>query len=614
MGKKKELAKLAKREAEIAAELERRAAEKARKKSKKKGKKAKAEKPSSEPKLSKKEREAIDAAKAARAAKKAKKGKSIEYGSEIPEGLKALVEDEHPLIAERSAAKSKKATGGKKSKRDEVIDEDGKTRPEVIAERKAEREKTADEIDAAIKARLDKKRAAAGESKAEKRAGIEAVADMVDRADPEAVRAYNAEAVKVGANLLSSDEEMERARSGKTAAPDLSKVEKKAAKKVAEAVEALGQAVEAVETEHGREFQVGESVNADPAEEFAKPSDATPFLESGRNGYKIIQLDKDGNPDPKVIRQYTRVTTYVGNIDDETTLKEWTLRMLAEGLTKNAEDFLPRVADITHRRDLAIAKAEKADRKGKLEIGELGRITTAANKEARTALNELVDEALELAGRHEKADAGTHLHDLAEIADNRGIDAVRAMHEEPEGAEHVVTGNDLASIEAYVDAMNRLGAENIISEAVIVNDAMKYAGRLDAIKFAKLPAIVDPKSDEVIRPADQRRRRYVFDVKSGNIEYAAGKISRQLAAYAHGDLYDLADGTRTPSGVARDLAIVVHLPLGTGECHVYAVDLKEGHRLLKLSESVRAGRSTGRKTIRHDIDLAAPAPVETEED
>lgn len=588
---KKEAKKLKKREAELAAKLERRAAEKKAKK--KDGKKAK------EPKLSKTERAAIDAAKAARDEKRAKKLIEEAVLSETP------IPDGEPKV---------KKVSPKKSKRDEIIDpETGKTRPEVTEARIAEGKAEQSKLDAEISARLKVKKAARAEGKA----AVVKDAANIDRSDHDAVMAYNLRAVAVGATLLTSDQEREKiAARGEITSVEkttgenlpLTKIEKVAVEKTADAIEALGQAIEAVETEHGREFQVGESVNADPAEEFAKPSDATPVLESGARGYKIIQLDKDGNPDPKVIRQFTRVTTFVGNIDDETSLKEWLLRLAAEGLASRADDLLPRISDAVHRRDVTIAKAAKKDRKGTLGLGELGRITEDANREAKKLLNEIVEEALDAAGRSDKADAGTHLHTLAEIVDAKGIDPIREMHEQTQldaAPAHVVTENDLASMEAYDDAMRRMGTEHIVSEAVIVNDAMRYAGRLDAIKFAKLPALIDPKSGEVIRPADTRRKRYVFDVKSGKIDLAAGKISRQLSAYALGDLYDPETGARTPHGAAKDVAIVVHLPLGTGECHVYAVDLKEGQRLLKLSESVRAGRASGRKTINTAIDLAA---------
>lgn len=379
--------------------------------------------------------------------------------------------------------------------------------------------------------------------------------------------------------------------------------------------------VEVVETEKGREFVAGvateetaETTTSDPlTETFAKPSEAPRELEEGRNGYKIMML-KDGVPDPRTVRQYTRVTTFVGNIDDTTTLGQWEKRLLAVGISVNATEprestpFVSEIADLTHRRDVTIAKAEKADRKGKLEIGEVARITAAAEKEWRDAMNTIVDEALELAGRNDKAEAGTNLHTLTEISDAKGIGAVEAMRVRDE-----ITANELASIKAYAARMERLGAKVIHTEAVVVSDDMKYAGRLDRIILAKLPELtlerlVDGKWEKYTRPADTRARRYVMDVKSGRVDLGAGKISRQLSAYALGDLYDLETGERSKHGASRDIALVFHLPQGAGTCAVYAVDLKEGTKLLKLSAEVRRGRTAGNHVINTDVDIADPQP------
>lgn len=399
--------------------------------------------------------------------------------------------------------------------------------------------------------------------------------------------------------------------------------EKKADKPVAlaaagEAVEAIRQAVEVVETETGREFAAGESVATD---DFAKPSEAPRELEEGRNGYKIIQLDAAGKPDPRKVRQMTRVTTFVSNIDDETTLKKWDKRNVAEGLALDATSpesagLVPKINELAHRRDVAIAKAIKADRKGRLGVGEVATLIADAEKVAKDAIDAIVEEAAELAGRSSKARAGTHLHALAEISDEKGIDEVRRMHEAGEtilnvetGEEVPITATDLASIEAYDERMRRLGAKVIESEAVIVNDEMGYAGRLDRIIMARLPELVIGKGTlgEYVRPADQRARRYVADIKSGRVDLGAGKIARQLAAYALGDLYDLETGERTRHSAVRDVALVFHLPQGAGVCTVHPVDLKAGTTLLKLSAEVRRARNTGRKTIDTSVDIASLA-------
>tara|TARA_B100000700_G_scaffold110520_2_gene124523 strand:+ start:5319 stop:6908 length:1590 start_codon:yes stop_codon:yes gene_type:complete len=368
----------------------------------------------------------------------------------------------------------------------------------------------------------------------------------------------------------------------------------------AERIADQGDQPETAESETATET-VEPTPKAPVLEEFAKPSEAPPQLEEGRNGYKIIQLDENGKPDPRKVRQMTRVTTFVGNIDDESALTDWLHRLLAVGISSDAAEFVPLVNDLVHRRDVKIAKAQKADRKGKLGIGEVAQITRDAEKEFKDAMKALVEDALDRAGRHDKADAGTNLHTLAEVADEKGVDDVRAMHEAEE-----ISATDLASIEAYAERMARLNAKVIESEAVVVNDAMGYAGRLDRIIMAKLPELT---INGVTRPADQRARRYVADIKSGRVDLGAGKIARQLAAYALGDLYDLETGERRRHSAARDVALVFHLPQGEGVCRVHPVDIKEGARLLKLSAEVRRARNTGRKTIDTSVDIADPEPA-----
>lgn len=458
---------------------------------------------------------------------------------------------------------------------------------------------TGEALDAALKADTEKGKARRDESDAEIKARL--AIKRAERAAADERLAALQKSVAEGRKVRASSNVD---KGGLVAAAEVAAIAA-----ATEAVEALKHATEAVETEAGREFVTGPAVAAAEPEEFAKPSEAGPLLEEGRNGYKIIQLDAAGKPDPRKVRQLTRVTTFVGNIDDETTLRDWEKRLLAEGISAAADEFAPRVNDIVHRREVAIAKARKADRKGKLGIGELADLEAAANKASKDALNALVEEALEAAGRNAKADAGTNLHSLAELADEKGIDAVREKAEAGE-----ISATDLASIEAYVERMKRLGAKVIESEAVIVNDAMGYAGRLDRILMARLPElVVKTAAGEYVRPADKRARRYVADIKSGRIDYGAGKIARQLAAYALGDLYNLETGERTRHSAATDIALVFHLPQGAGICKVHAVDIKTGAVLLKLSAEVRRARNTGKKTIDLATDIADPATDEGSE-
>ena len=369
-----------------------------------------------------------------------------------------------------------------------------------------------------------------------------------------------------------------------------------------------------VETETGTVYAVGPAVGegdspaADPG--FASPSDAGPMLEEGRNGYKIavlnaageVELKRDGQP--KTVRQYTRVTTYINNLDDTTNLEKWKLRILVEGIVANetavgtsGDDepvpphLLAAARDAIHAREVAIAKARKADRKGKLVPGELGELIDEATTTCKRALDALAEEALKLGGVKAAADKGTNLHALTEVYDEHGIEPIAAMLEAG-----TITPADFADLEAYGAAMKRAGIKVLERETVVVDDGLKVAGRLDKIVLAKAT------------PGAQRASRMVADVKTGRVDYAPGKIAQQLALYAGAKRYDLTTHERSELGVIKTTALLIHLPAGKATCHVYAVDLVTGRVGNRISGEVRAWRSSSKsKAIDFTVDLAAPA-------
>lgn len=551
---KKERKALKAREAEIRAELERRAAKKAKKKRKaeaaaaekpKKGKKSKAAKSASAdlPELPPVVADAVADAKAARKAKRAEREAAAAEPA-VGEVVATMDGGEATVIEPPKKAK--------KSKRDETIDPDtGKTRPEVIAARKAEREKTTDEIDAAIKARLAKKRA-------ERDPDDVTSARNVDALDGETEVEYQQRKLR------------ERAEADAVA-------------KAADAVDAIKHAVEAVETEHGREFVVGGADDAEPVvdavSDFAQPSEAPrlDFEVNGNGQYKVAR------PSDGKLVGYTRVTTYIGCLEDTTMLTAWKMRLLLEGVAAAEElgdpAFTSRVRDLVHNRDLAIAKARKADRKGKLGAGELATYVDGAWSDFKRAMDALADEAFELGGGREKAQKGTDIHDLCALAVQEGIDAVGAKLEAGE-----ITPADLADVEAFLAALDKLGAKVIDVERVIVNDDLKVAGRLDYILMLKLPGA-------------QRASRYVADLKTGRVDYGTGKIAMQLGQYSDGVGYDLNTHEREDLKINRTKAILIHLPAGTAKATVHIADLGAARRGNKLAAEVRAWRNEGKKAI-----------------
>lgn len=376
----------------------------------------------------------------------------------------------------------------------------------------------------------------------------------------------------------------------------------------AEAAEVVepAQVAEAVETEQGREFVVGSEPQAEDAagpaidvtdksaeRGFAIPSDArvTEFEENGNRQYKV-KRPSDG----KVVG-YTRVTTFIDCLEDKSNLTKWSKRKLIDGLIEDEQrqligdvalvPYLFSLAkEIAHKRDVAVSKARKADRKGKLGAGELAVLVSSAEGDYKKALDGVIEELEELGGIHDKANKGTSLHELCELADNEGIDAVGALLEAG-----TITPADLADVEAYLRAIETAGIKILENEVMVVNDEKKRAGRLDKIGMVRFPG-------------SARAVRCVLDIKTGSIDYGV-KIPLQLDNYADMQAYDPNEpDLRRDLKLSRTKAAVIHLPAGTGECHIYAVDLGTGRIGNKLAEQVREFRNTGKRGIDKSVDLA----------
>ena len=530
--------------------------------------------------LSKKERKALEkkvaalqAELAARAEKKAKKGKKskaeksskkagkesaspvVETPAAEPEALTVTPAAAEAKAARKAKREAEKAASATSTARDETIDpETGKTRPEVIEARKAERDETQAELDAAIKARVQAKRAAreAGEPVDVK------AARMPDALDGESEVEYQQRRLR-------------------------EKSEAAAISKTAEAVAAIGQAIEVVETEHGREFAAGASVAAD---DFAKPSEAprTDFETNGNGQYKV-KRPSDG----KMVG-YTRVTTYIACLEDTTALEKWKARILLEGVAAgDSAEVVATVNNLAHNRDEAIEKARRRDRKGQLQPGELATYVAGAWADFKRGMGRLADEVFEVGGGREAATKGTDIHALCATAAVEGIQPIADMLTAGE-----VTPSDLADVEAFLDALDRLGARVIEVERVVVNDDLKVAGRLDYVVMVRLPG-------------ETRGRRRVLDLKTGRVDYGTAKIAQQLEMYAGANGYDLETHEREDLKLDRAKGILVHLPAGSGKASAYVANLTLGRRGNRLAGEVRTWRNEGKRAIDLKADLLAPA-------
>lgn len=540
---KKQRRKLEEREAEIRAELERRAEKKAKKakgKKSEKGGKKKTIAPVDEPLGEMTIEPEAPIAPEPEPETSEKTSKHLAHLEHVGK-LRAIVDDETAKPKARKAAEAE-------------LDKLRAEGEKLNAARDARRAKADAETDDEIKARVTAKRKAR------------------EKAAPGAGLARNADA-------LEGETEVEY------------QWRKRAEKEAAE----KAQIVDEVETEGGRIFEAGSAGAIASGETFAQPSEAprTDFETNGNGQYKV-KRESDGK-----LVGYTRVTTYIACLEDTTSLTSWKMRILLEGVAAadgpdSSDTVTDRIRALAHNRDVRISKARKADRKGKLEPGTLGPIVNGAWAEFKKALNALADEVFEIGGGREKATKGTDIHALCDLHDREGITAVGDLLTAGE-----ISPADMADVEAYADAIRRLGAKIIETERVVVNDELKVAGRLDRVVMVKLPG-------------ETRARRRVLDIKTGRVDYGQGKIAQQLEMYSSAKGYDLNTHEREDLKLDRTKGILLHLPAGEGRATVHVADLTLGRRGNKLAAEVRSWRNEGKRAIDLKVNVLDELAAESE--
>ena len=534
---KKKLRKLEEREAAIRAELERRAEKKAKKSKDKK-------------------------------VKKSKPAPAVEADGKIESIGEMTIEPEAPIV-EEPVEKSPHLLHLERVGKLHAIANDESAKPKDRKAAAAELEKLRAEGEKLNAARDAKRAKAEAESDDEIKARVMAKRKAREKAETGAGLAHNADALEGETEV---DYQWRKQREKSEAKTD--------------------QVVDEVETETGRIFEAG---SAEAVESFAQPSDAprTDFETNGNGQYKV-KRESDGK-----LVGYTRVTTYINCLEDTSTLTSWKMRLILEGVaTADGLDSSATVTDriraLVHNRDVTIAKALEADRKGKLEPGTLGPIVNAAWGDFKKAMNVLADEVFEIGGGREKANKGTDIHALCDLHDREGITAVGDLLTEGK-----ITPADMADVEAYADAMRRLGAKVIEAERVVVNDDLKVAGRLDRVVMVKLPG-------------ETRARRRVLDIKTGRVDYGAGKIAQQIEMYAGSKGYDLNTHEREDLKLDRTKGILLHLPAGEGRATAHVVDLTLGRRGNKLAAEVRSWRNEDKRAIDLKVDVIEALEAESE--
>ena len=246
-----------------------------------------------------------------------------------------------------------------------------------------------------------------------------------------------------------------------------------------------------------------------------------------------------------VERLYSRCTSFVGVLEERSALESWRQRIVLTGLG--------------------------------VDHGLLKRLDEA-DPDDRAELNAIAEEAFQVGEGHERAQKGTDLHRLSEYVDNGW--AFPEFLTGDDGIERPVTLQDRADMAAWKRTMADLDVTTVASEVFVVNDELAIGGTFDRV-------VAEPVRGGVPTAICRCRLPYILDLKTGRVDYGAGKIAQQLAVYSRSSNYDPATGERSPLAVCAHVGIVIHLPQGTGEATVLLADLEAGWEAVQLSARVR---------------------------
>ena len=266
---------------------------------------------------------------------------------------------------------------------------------------------------------------------------------------------------------------------------------------------------------------------------------------------------------------YTRVTTFVGCLEDTYHLSLWSQRMVTLGMSR--------------RRDLVLAASA---------------IDDPSDQYQKRKLNDIAKSAKDASAGDAAANTGTAIHSLTERVD-RG-----------EPLSEYVPEEYLPDIQAYQDITR--GLQSLAIEGFCVRDDLRVGGSYDRIyafteEFLDAyaakhggPLAYPPTGDHEYGVPVQPGDAVIGDVKTGHVDLGAGKIAMQLGVYANSQDYDHTLGTRTPlaGNPSKDWGLVIHLPAGTGTARLLWFDIRAGFETAStLAKGVQDWRK--RKDLTH---------------
>lgn len=237
-------------------------------------------------------------------------------------------------------------------------------------------------------------------------------------------------------------------------------------------------------------------------------------------------------PDPDTGKEvsWTRVTTVANTLADRYGLEQWAKRNVALGLAAR-EDLYALAASCT--------------------------------PDDKKQLNTIVKDAEEAAKARSGANLGTALHRITERVDRgEDLDIPDAWR---------------ADVDAYAQTLvdNHIKVHPEYLERIVVVPKAKVAGTLDRLVTVETV-------DGLI----------VGDIKTGQdvVTYGMGEIAIQLALYANASHMWNGDGYDPMPDINKQRALVIHLPVGQGECNLHWVDIEAGREAARMALAVRDWR------------------------
>lgn len=279
---------------------------------------------------------------------------------------------------------------------------------------------------------------------------------------------------------------------------------------------------------------------------FGQPAQEADGIKRDRYGRYMLP-DPEGKSNGRRI-PWTRATTVAKTLSDTYALSRWGERQVVKGIGVRAD------------------------------LHALAASTPVSDTER---LDSIAKQAKDAALSQQGANLGSALHSFTESMD-RGLDPYVPDQWKPD-------------VDAYQRSMKawELTVVPSMIERVVVLPELRIAGTLDRI----------------VRYAQRPGEMFIGDLKTAKrVDYSQGEIAIQLALYANAPLMwnPETDQYEDMPPIAKDIAWVMHLPVGVHECDILQSKIDEGWEAVQHALFAREWRSRRNLLYRPS---RFPAPV-----